>query len=161
MRKVAVFEMGFRPLFLLGTLAGAFSLLSWLLVYQGSVSSVFIDSMWHAHEMVFGFVVAIVVGFLLTASQNWSGKRGIHGFKLATLVMIWVLARILAFNSETVVFAAIVDLTFLPLAIIFLWPYLIAIPQMRNRGFPVLLTLLWLCNLAFHVSTSYRPCHRR
>jgi uncharacterized protein involved in response to NO len=90
-----VWGLGFRPFFLLGAL-GAVGLMGlWLGVLFGWLPPPRIDPVtWHAHEMVFGFAVAIVSGFILTASQNWTGIRGVHGRPLQALAALWLLGRV-------------------------------------------------------------------
>ena len=146
-----LWNLGFRPFFLLGSLSGTISLGIWLLSLQGYSYSHSIDQFWHAHEMIFGFVLAIIVGFLLTASQNWSGKTGVHGGSLIALVLIWGIGRLLLispFAGTTI--AAVLDLFFIPFTVFLLLPYIK--DQKKNWGFLVLLSLLWLCNIGYHLS---------
>ena len=76
-----LWRLGFRPFFLIGSVIGAVSLALWLLSFSGYYQESSINSLWHAHEMLHGFVIAIIVGFLLTASANWSGKKGLNGIR--------------------------------------------------------------------------------
>lgn len=79
---------------------------------------------WHAHEMIYGFSAAILAGFVLTAIQNWTGIRGIHGRNLQILVLAWVLGRVgFLFPTRLSPFFALVDLGFFPLLGIYLIPY--------------------------------------
>lgn len=88
-------SMGFRPFFLLGSLAAVYLGTFWLLFLHGIVIPKGINPMaWHAHEMLHGFAAAILAGFLLTASSNWTRTRGLHGPALGLLVVIWLLARV-------------------------------------------------------------------
>ena len=84
----------FRPMFLLGAAFSALAILLWGLALQGIIllpgsGSVF----WHSHEMLFGFALAIVAGFLLTAVQNWTGQRATHGRPLLLLTLLWLAGR--------------------------------------------------------------------
>ena len=83
----AVFQLGFRIFFLSGALFCTLALLFWgNLFFHGSLILPFGGSYWwHSHEMVFGFCVAIISGFLLTAVQTWTAIPGIKGYKLAGL----------------------------------------------------------------------------
>lgn len=97
----AIWQVGFRPFFILTCFAGAFLPLLWVLVYAGTISlpnpsfdPVVAPTRWHSHEMFFGFGWALLGGFLLTASKNWLGIRGRHGGFLIVLSAFWVLDRI-------------------------------------------------------------------
>ena len=107
---------------------------------------------WHAHEMIFGFAVAIMAGFLLTASQNWSGLPGISGARLIGLVALWASARLISivWNLHPMLFA-LVDLSFLPMLAYSLKPYLWLKTQKRNRVFFLLFLILFLSNLLIHL----------
>ena len=91
--------VGFRPLFALGCLAGLFLPLAWALMFSGTVPSpstfALPGAQWHAHEMFFGFGLAVLGGFLLTASKNWVAIRGYHGLALLLLTAAWLLDRLL------------------------------------------------------------------
>lgn len=148
----AMFRLGFRPFFLLGSVSGVISLVVWLASFQGLTIILPANSLWHAHEMLFGFVMAIVVGFLLTASANWANKPGLQGVKLGILTGVWLLGRLLFLVPEVGhELRMIVDLSFQPLAIIFLYPYLKSSSNKANLAFIGLLTSLWVCNLLFHL----------
>jgi uncharacterized protein involved in response to NO len=95
-RGFALFSYGFRPFFLL---AGAYALVMipwWMLGYaHGSLSFGGLPPMyWHAHEMVYGFVMAAIAGFLLTAVPSWTGARGFAGKPLMAAVALWLAGRI-------------------------------------------------------------------
>ncbi len=89
--------VGFRPFFILAFVSGAVLPVWWALVYEGAVgpppAPVGILQ-WHAHEMFFGFGWAVMGGFLLTATKNWTKVRGYHGGALAFLAAAWVFERI-------------------------------------------------------------------
>ncbi len=90
--------VGFRPLFILGCVAGLGLPLWWALVFTGAVAPwptlALPPVHWHAHEMFYGFGMAALGGFLLTASKNWVGVRGWHGGPLLFLAAAWVVERI-------------------------------------------------------------------
>jgi uncharacterized protein involved in response to NO len=94
--KHPLWLIGFRPLFTLGFISGAVLPILWYLVHAGKLQ--FDPSIpavtWHAHEMYFGFGWAVLSGFLLTASKNWSGVRGHHGAVLALAGLFWLLDRL-------------------------------------------------------------------
>lgn len=93
-----LFAVGFRTLFPLACVAGLALPLWWVLIFTGAVPPApsFVQSslQWHAHEMFYGFGMAALGGFLLTATKNWVGVRGWHGGALALLAATWLLDRI-------------------------------------------------------------------
>lgn len=109
-------------------------------------------SLWHGHEMLHGFVVAAIAGFLLTAVPSWTGRRGFAGTPLVLLAAAWLLGRIaVAANAHLPSWlVAAADLAFLLLLAAVLAPPLV---RERNRNTPLLavLTALWAGNLLFHV----------
>lgn len=156
--EAPVLARGFRPFFLLGALYASFSIFVWSGFYAGWTAplSVFSDPVfWHAHEMVYGFVMAIVAGFLLTAVANWTGGAPARQIHLAALCLLWLAGR-LAVNTDILPLAtaAVVDCAFLPALAVSL-----AIPLLRSRSrrnfvFLGLLSLLFACNAAFYLTEN-------
>lgn len=146
---VPLWALGFRPFFLFGACAAVILMALWLWVLNGHPLQT-ITPLWHAHEMIFGFGTAIAAGFLLTASQNWSGIRGVHGTHLLTLTALWLSGRIVLLLPWPWL-AAGVDLLFLPLLFVRLWPYLSTEKQKRNRVFLGLFGLQFIGNLLYHL----------
>jgi len=98
--KTALFNLGFRPFFLFGSVYAVISIFVWVQVYSGQYSHTFSFSspmLWHAHEMIFGYAMAAITGFLLTAVRNWSGITTINGLLLFLLLLCWLIARVLSF----------------------------------------------------------------
>lgn len=92
----ALFSFGFRPFFLFGALWVALAMLLWLLALSGAITlpTRFDPVSWHAHEFLFGYLGAVVAGFLLTAVPNWTGRLPMVGWRLAALFGLWVAGRI-------------------------------------------------------------------
>ena len=109
---------------------------------------------WHAHEMIFGFVIAAVSGFLLTAIPSWTEQRGFAGAPLIGLTLLWLAGRIVfAFPSGlSALMVAVVDLAFLPVLALTILPALIRSGNRRNLVFIALLFVLFVSNLHFHLS---------
>src|ERR671931_371648 len=93
--RLALFQYGFRPFFLLVGLSGASAVPAWLAIYFGllGLPSDWSPLLWHAHEMLFGFATAGVAGFMLTAVPNWTGAAPVRGARLVTLVALWFAGR--------------------------------------------------------------------
>ena len=100
----AILSYGFRPFFLLGSVYAGVTILFWLPLLYGylETSSAFSPVDWHVHEMLFGYVAAVVTGFLLTAIPNWTGRLPVQGLPLLTLVLLWLTGRIAVFFSACV-----------------------------------------------------------
>jgi len=142
----AILRLAFRPFFLLGSLFSIISLSLWAGTMVGAITHEMYGGAlwWHMHEMLFGFVSAIVVGFLLTAVQTWTGIPGLKGNSLLALVLLWLSGRLLllfpaAVPQWLIVFA---DISFLPVAAMIFASYIIKTSQWRNFFFiPMLLAL--------------------
>jgi uncharacterized protein involved in response to NO len=113
----AILLLGFRPFFLAAGLWSAFAVGLWLLVFAGQIESpgAFDPFTWHGHEMIFGFAVAAITGFLSTAVPNWTGRLPIQGWRLAALCGLWLAGRLAVMASELIgpAAAAVIDVAFL------------------------------------------------
>ncbi|MCU0804468.1 MAG: NnrS family protein [Burkholderiales bacterium] len=148
--RFALFALGFRPFYLLAAMLAALSVPLWVAQYVGVLPSPgpIAGLAWHMHEMVFGFAVAVVTGFLFTAGRNWTNQPTPTGATLAALAALWLAARVLAVTGPSSV-AAWVDFAFLPLVAWFLWRALKAAKNKRNYFFVALLGALALFNMTF------------
>jgi uncharacterized protein involved in response to NO len=104
--------------------------------------------------MLFGFVVAIVVGFLLTAVQTWTQEPGIKGLRLISLVLLWLLARLAFFSTPWLPswVIATLDLLFLPCAAVTLAIPVVRVRQWRNIVFVPILLAMTAANVAMHLA---------
>ena len=93
-RRFALFELGFRPMYLLAGAYAALGVPIWALQYAGVLPGP--GMLWHAHEMLFGYAFAVIAGFLLTAVRNWTGLPTPTGVALAGIAALWLAARLLA-----------------------------------------------------------------
>ncbi|AWK89903.1 NnrS family protein [Azospirillum thermophilum] len=150
-----LFRYGFRPFFLAAGLSAAGFLAAWLAVL---VTGTWPDgpigpSIWHAHEMLFGFSAAAVAGFLLTAVPSWTGTVALSGRPLMLLAVLWLAGRVAVFPWAGVPApaAALLDLAFFPALGVALARPLIRAGKLRNSAFLVLLVLLFLANLLIHL----------
>lgn len=151
---VPLFGLAFRPFFLFGALFSVVAMAAWVSILNGWWDKDLYGGrfFWHVHEMLFGFVVAIVVGFLLTAVQNWTGIRSLHGFPLAVIFLLWLAARIgFFFVSTGSVWLATVDISFLLVVAVFLGIPIVRVRQWRNLFFVPVLALFAIANGMMHL----------
>jgi uncharacterized protein involved in response to NO len=150
---LALLRLGFRPFYLGGACFGLVAMLVWLLTMHGypaaGRSAAMTGVIWHAHEMIFGFVAAIVVGFLLTAVRAWTSLDTPKGAPLACLWLLWLAGRVLVWSGPEPI-AAIVDSAFLPVVALVLLRVLITARNRHNIFLPVALGLFGLLNALFH-----------
>lgn len=150
-RGFALWRLGFRPFYLVASAFASVSIVLWICQYTGHLPGAYLAApVWHAHEMLYGFTMAVVAGFLLTAVPNWTGKPTPNGGTLALLVALWLAGRVLVFTPFPFV-AALVDSAF-PIAV----AGAIAGPLIRSRNrrnyfFLALLLGIGLADLAFHL----------
>lgn len=152
-RGLPVLALGFRPFFLL---AGAWALLGiaiWLAMLSGHIPqpSHLAGTAWHGHEMLFGYVGAVIAGFLLTAVRNWTGMPTPTGAGLAGLVAIWAAGRIAPWVGLPPLLTAGLDLAFFPALALGLWRPLWQGPNPVNRVFLVLLAGMTTANALVHL----------
>ena len=117
-RRFALFQYGFRPFFWGAGAFAVFAGVAWMVIYATGSSPLpaHLPQLWHAHEMIYGFIVATIAGFLLTAVPGWTGERGFAGTPLVVLTAVWLVGRI-AFSAGAALpltFVAICDLAFRP-----------------------------------------------
>jgi uncharacterized protein involved in response to NO len=150
-----VLALSFRTFFLLAAIYAVAAVPLWLLVYQGLLTpaSYLPPNVWHGHEMVFGFVVAVIAGFLLTATSNWTGRRTASGVWLAGLAALWVLGRVVTFAGAALPGSMVagIDVAFLPVLAVALAVPILAAGNRRNAIFPVVLLVLGAINLFIHL----------
>ncbi|MET3440341.1 uncharacterized protein involved in response to NO [Variovorax paradoxus] len=148
----ALWQLGFRPFYLLASAFAALSIALWAVQFAGWLPGAYLRGpMWHAHEMLFGFTLAVIVGFLFTAVRNWSGRPTPAGLPLAALVALWVAGRILVLTPFAWT-AAVVNAAFPLACAVALARPLVAAGHRRNYFFVGLLLLLAGAALAFHLS---------
>ena len=155
---------GFRPFFFFGSLYSLLCLVLWGGFYAGIVvpGPSFLDPVsWHAHEMIFGFTIAIVAGFLLTAVANWTGGAPARQLHLALLCLLWMIARIAVnFDMGLPPWLAILFTTaFIPALTISLSIPLIRSWSKRNFVFLTLLGVLFGSDLYFLLTLSRTPLY--
>jgi uncharacterized protein involved in response to NO len=153
-----LFNLGFRPFFLLAGAVATLLIPLWLAIFAGLwPAPTYLGFMgWHTHEMLFGYTMAVVAGFLLTAVSNWTGIITATGPLLAGLAVLWVAARItLTFNVGLPAWlVAMIDVSFLPALAGVLFLPLWRSGNFRNLIFPALLLALVVANLVIHLQAQ-------
>src|SRR5665647_821773 len=152
----ALWNLGFRPFYLLASLFGAFSVLLWAAQFSGYLPSAYLQGpVWHGHEMLFGYATAVIAGFLLTAVRAWTNEPTPSGVPLMALAALWVCGRVLVLTPFAMT-AAMVNAAF-PVAV----AVAIGIPLFRSRNvrnyfFVGLLVLMGVLILAVHLALRER-----
>ena len=127
--RFALWELGFRPFFLFASLFAVASVGLWTAQLSGWFPGAYLrSSIWHGHEMLFGYALAVVAGFLLTAVRNWTGMPTAQGAPLMALVALWIAGRMLVLTPYAIA-AALVNTAF-PLAL----GVAIGVPLVRSRN---------------------------
>ena len=149
---------GFRPFFLSAGAWAVLAMLIWLtfLVTGQSIPSQFTGVEWHMHEMIFGYPLAVIAGFLLTAVPNWTGRMPIMGWPVAGLVGLWIAGRVTILFSEFLhpIIPPIVDLGFFLIFAIIIAREILAGKNWRNLKVLGLLIVLGLGNVIFYIEAS-------
>ncbi len=148
-------RLGFRPFYLGGSLLAALWVPLWVASYLGALplSPAVPTLYWHAHEMIFGFAVAIIVGFLMTAGKNWTGLATPRGPLLGALTLLWLAARLASLSPWPGLFAAL-DVALLPIVAFIFTRLLLKAGNKRNLPLGGMLTLLAGINALFHLAAN-------
>jgi uncharacterized protein involved in response to NO len=152
---VAILNLGFRPFFAGAAAFAVLSMLVWMGIYifGWQWSQVGLPAtIWHAHEMIYGYGMAVIAGFLLTAVKNWTGVQTLYGIPLLLLFLLWLTARLLllAGGAGVLAWAALADGMFnLMLVAAIAWP-VFKVRQFKQFGILSKIILLMLANLLFY-----------
>lgn len=150
-----ILQTGFRLFFLGAALYAVLSMAMWFLFYVAG-GNIFVGmplTVWHGHEMVFGFAMAVVSGFLLTAVMNWTGLPTLSGTPLLVLFLLWLTGRVLAFMPATVPVwpAAVVNLTFMLFLLIAVLRPIASVRQWRQSAVLSKIVLIFISGIVFYV----------
>ncbi|MFA7637979.1 MAG: NnrS family protein [Parvibaculum sp.] len=153
-RQIALFSYGFRTFFLGGALWAFLAMLIWIGLLAGEAFPLGLaPAAWHAHEFLFGYVGAIIAGFLLTAVPNWTGRTPLQGVPLLSLFILWLVGRIAFLLAGQIGYlaAAIADSIFLVALAAFVFREVMTAENKGNIRIAVILSVLALANILFHV----------
>lgn len=152
-RGLPLLRLGFRPFYLVAAAMAALAVPLWLAAFFGAAPLGLHPTLsWHVHEMVYGFAVAVIVGFLYTAVRNWTHLPTPRGTHLAVLVLLWCAGRIALLTAPPLA-AALIDLAFLPAAAWPIWQLLRKTKNRRNQFLPLILGALTLLNALHHAAS--------
>ena len=157
--RISLLHLGFRPFFVLAGVAAVLLMAVWAGLYFGLIPMLgrpWSNALWHAHEMIFGYGLAVVAGFLLTAVRNWTGVPTLHGIPLLLLALSWLLARLMPiFPGPNALYVMVtLDILFnIGLCLAVLWP-IVKVRQWQQMGIWALLPTLLLANVLFYLGLT-------
>ncbi|WP_159654113.1 NnrS family protein [Vibrio atypicus] len=156
---VPLLRLGFRPFFLLGSLYAVIAIALWVWMFQsGQPAALQVPALWwHVHEMLFGFAMAIVVGFVLTAVQNWTGINGTKHHRLALLVGLWLLPRFLLWTPTPLWITSSIEALFIAFAAFEVGTRVVKAKGWRNLFFVPLFVLAIFANFASYAAVKGMP----
>lgn len=157
--RFALFSLGFRPFFLAGTLFALLAISMWAALqnFGWQLPGAALPALqWHAHEMIYGYAMAVVAGFLLTSVRNWTGQPTATGWPLALLLLSWLIARLLPLTAlpSAIILMAVFDGLFLFGMIVNIVVPIIRTAQWRHSTIVVALVLLLLSNALFYLGLT-------
>ncbi len=146
-------RLAFRPFYVGAAAFACLSIPLWLAMFFGylTLDAKIEPLLWHAHEMLFGFAAAVIMGFLMTAGKAWTGLATPRGAFLGLLAGLWLAARIAALAAPYAVYA-VLDALLLPIVAVVMFEVLTRAGSKRNLPFAAMLSLLALANLGFHLA---------
>jgi len=151
---IALLQLGFRPFFLGAAAFSVVAVAVWmgLFIFGWQLPLLGISPvLWHAHEMLFGYALAVIAGFLLTAVKNWTGQQTLQGSKLLALFSLWLAARLISIlNVGSIELLAILDNLFIILLILAIATPIIKVKQWAQAGILAKLLLMLAANLVFY-----------
>ncbi|MBX3530965.1 MAG: NnrS family protein [Rhizobiaceae bacterium] len=151
-----ILHYGFRPFFFLAALHAGLAIPLWLWAYAGGIEigGPFGGMHWHAHEMLFGYLAAVVAGFVLTAVPNWTGRLPLSGWPLAVLVGLWLAGRAACLLLPVPWAAMVLDLAFPTTLAFAIWREVVAGRNWRNAPVAAMITLFGIANAADHLANG-------
>jgi uncharacterized protein involved in response to NO len=149
----AFLSYGFRPFFLGAAVYAAAAIPLWLWMLRSGIEPAgpFAGVTWHAHEMIFGYLGAVMAGFVLTAVPNWTGRLPLSGAPLAVLFALWIAGRVACFAVGAHVAAMVLDLAFPVMLSAAVWREVLAGRNWRNAPVALLIALFAAADLLHHL----------
>ena len=156
----ALFELGFRPFFSAAAVFAIVAIGLWMAMFVFSAPLAprgLGGTLWHGHEMVFGYAMAVIAGFLLTAVGNWTGAQGLRGSALLGLLVAWAVARVAFFwpSESALAVAALADTLFAVGLLVSVARAVVRVRQWKQLGILVKLVLLFARNLDYYAGAFW------
>ena len=156
----ALFELGFRPFFSAAAVFAIVAIGLWMAMFVFSAPLAprgLGGTLWHGHEMVFGYAMAVIAGFLLTAVGNWTGAQGLRGSALLGLLVAWAVARVAFFwpSESALAVAALADTLFAVGLLVSVARPVVRVRQWKQLGILVKLVLLLASNLVYYTGALW------
>lgn len=151
---LAFFSYGFRPFFLSAAVFAGVALPIWAMILSGADNTdfLYVPREWHVHEMIFGFLPAVIAGFLFTAMPNWTDRPPIKGLPLMVLWALWLAGRlVIAIPWPPPFVCAIIDGAFLIALAVIVWREIATGNAWDRSPIGILISLYAIANLLFHV----------
>jgi len=156
----SLFSAPFRPFFLGAAALAVVWMALWLSYLLAGIPAHdnIMPVLWHGHEMLFGFAMAVIAGFVLTAMQNWTGLRLVTTGQLVLLSAVWLAGRLaFVFTGELPLWLlSVLDLAFLPLLCLVVARTLIRAENRRNYSFIAMLLVFWVLNILLHLEFHHQ-----
>jgi uncharacterized protein involved in response to NO len=149
-----ILQYGFRPFFFLAALHAGVAIPAWLSIYffGQALPGPFPGLHWHAHEMLFGYLQAVIAGFVLTAIPNWTGRLPLSGWPLAGLVLLWSAGRAACAIVPHPFAAMTVDAAFPAVLAFAVWREVVAGRNWKNAPVAVMISLFGMANVLDHAA---------
>ena len=150
----AFLSYGFRPFFLSAALFAGIAIPVWTLILSGTAETSFrlAPRDWHVHEMLFGFLPAVITGFLLTAMPNWTDRPPLRGTPLLALVTLWLAGRLMiAIPWPAPLVSALIDAGYLTVLAAIVWREIVAGKAWDRAPIGIVISLYAATNILFHM----------
>lgn len=146
----------FRLFFIAAALSALLFIGAWVLTLSGHLThrTTLLSGQWHAHEMIFGYLGAVLAGFLLTATVHWTGQKTVEGKGLIVLLVLWLLARVIHNSNTSFPGSAGVELLFFAGTALAVGRAVVVAKRWRNLAFPILMGVMGVSDLLIHLATS-------
>ena len=155
-RGLPLLRLGFRPFFLGAGIYAITAVALWAVIYGYELNPALMGltpAIWHAHEMLFGYALAVIAGFLLTAIKNWTGQQTIRRQGLLLMFVLWLTARVLSLNVIDVplTIMAVFDLSFMLMLVVATAYPVFKVKQYAQLGIISKVVLMLLSNVLFYL----------
>ena len=152
-RGPALFSFGFRSFFLFAAIWSALAVPLWIVALFAGIDGLAeaVTREWHAHEMLFGYAGAVIVGYMTVAGANWTGRFPVAGRPIVALLALWIAGRAAMLASASVPVLVIVDAAFLILFALALWREQLAARNWRSVAPCIVVSLLACADVIVHL----------